>query len=379
MKSKVVIVGGGVAALEAALILSDLAGDRAGVEIYSARDDFVYRPHAVGRPFGAAPLKTYDLGALARRCGAELHTDNIVSVDESTRLATTFEGVSVPYDYLVYAAGAGRHSSIPGVTTFWGIADVTDVDEVIGRFRNGQIRSVAFTMPSVGEWSLPMYELALLTDAELTRAGVEDHELTVVTPEDAPLRLFGRAASDAVAALLEERGIEVIAETHPVRFQEGRLHVVPEAGLDFDEVIGLPRLERRAVPGLITDSDGFVRVDDHCRVFNRERIYAAGDTTSFPVKQGGIAAQQADVAAEAIAAELGVPIEPSAFDPILRGVLWTGYEPLYLQGWLEGGHGESSTLSTEPPWEGGKDKIVARALTPFLAEVDADYAVAARS
>jgi sulfide:quinone oxidoreductase len=379
MKAKVVIVGGGVAALEAALILGDLAGDRARVDIYSARDEFVYRPHAVGRPFGAAPLKTYDLGALARRCGAELHTDNVVSVDDSARLATTFGGVSVPYDYLVYAAGAGRRSAIPGAATFWGIAEATDVDDLIGRFRNGQIRRVAFTMPSVGEWSLPMYELALMTDAELTRAGVGDYELTVVTPEDAPLRLFGRGAGDAVATLLKERGIEVIAETHAVRFHEGRLYVVPDATLDVDEVISLPRLEPRAVEGLITDSDGFVRVDDHCRVFNRERIYAAGDTTSFPVKQGGIAAQQADVAAEAIAAELGVPIEPSVFDPVLRGVLWTGYEPLYLQGWLEGGHGESSTLSTEPPWKGGKDKIVARALTSFLAEVDADHDLAARS
>ncbi|MBS1881638.1 MAG: NAD(P)/FAD-dependent oxidoreductase [Actinobacteria bacterium] len=379
MKARVVIVGGGVAALEAALILRDLAGERAEVEIYSARNDFVYRPYAVGKPFGSAVLKTYDLGALARRCGAELHTDNIVSVDDSARLATTYGGISVPYDYLIYAAGAGRHSSVPGATTFWGIADVTDVEAVIGRFKDGQIRRAAFTMPSVGEWSLPMYELALLTEAELSRAGIADHELTVVTPEDAPLRLFGRGAGDAVATLLEERGIEVILGTHPVRFHDGRLQVAPDRALEFDEVISLPHLEPRAVPGLIVDSDGFVRVDDHCRAFDRERIYAAGDTTSFPVKQGGIAAQQADVAAEAIAAGLGVPIEPSAFDPILRGVLWTGYEPLYLQGWLEGEHGETSTLSIEPPWKGGKDKIVARALTSFLAEVDADHAVAVRS
>ncbi|MBS1888757.1 MAG: FAD-dependent oxidoreductase [Actinobacteria bacterium] len=370
MKAKVVIVGGGVAALEAALVLRDLAGDRAALEIYSARNDFVYRPYAVGRPFGSAALKTYDLGALARRCGAELHTDNIVSVDESARLATTYAGVSVPYDYLVYAAGAGRNSQVPGATTFWGIAEVADVEVVIGRLKDRRIRRAAFTMPSVAEWSLPMYELALLTEAELSRAGVADCELTIVTPEDAPLRLFGRGASDGVARLLEERGIEVILGTHPVRFHEGRLQVVPDASLDFDEVISLPRLEPRTVAGLTPDSDGFVRVDDHCRVFNRERIYAAGDTTSFPVKQGGIAAQQADVAAEAIAADLGVPINPSAFDPILRGVLWTGYEPLYLQGWLAGGHGETSTLSTEPPWEGGTDKIVARALTSFLAEVD---------
>ncbi|MGH2936753.1 MAG: NAD(P)/FAD-dependent oxidoreductase [Solirubrobacterales bacterium] len=378
MKEKVVIVGGGVAALEAALILHDLAGDRAAVEIYAARNDFVYRPYAVGKPFGSAVLKTYDLPALARRCGSEFHPDSIVSVDASARLATTFQGSSVPYDHLLFAAGASRQWPVPGATTFWGIADATDVEEVIGRFKARQIRRAAFTMPSGGGWSLPMYELALLTEAELSRAGVEDHELTVVTPEDAPLQLFGRGVSEAVATLLEQRGIEVISGTHPVGFHGGRLQVAPEARLDFDEVISLPRLEGQAVSGLIHDSDGFVRIDDHCRALHRERIYAAGDTTSFPVKQGGIAAQQADVAAEAIAAELGVPIEPSAFDPILRAVLWTGYEPLYLQGRLGGGHGETSILSTEPPWKGGTDKIVARRLTSFLAEVDADHDVGAR-
>ncbi|MBS1879221.1 MAG: FAD-dependent oxidoreductase [Actinobacteria bacterium] len=379
MKARVVIVGGGVASLEAALTLRELAGDRAAVEIYSARSDFVYRPYAVGKPFGSAVLKTYDLPALVQRCGAELHTDSIVAVDAGARLASTYDGVSIAYDYLIFAAGASRQWPIPGATTFWGIAEVSDVEEVMARFEAGEIRRVAFTMPGVESWPLPMYELALLAEAELSRAGVENAELTVVTPEDAPLQVFGRGASEAVATLLAERGVEVISGTHPVRFHGGRLQVAPGDSLRFDAVISLPRLEGRAVRGLLHDSKGFVRIDDHCRVLNRERVYAAGDTTTFPVKQGGIAAQQADVAAEAIAAELGVPIEPRRFDPILRGVLWTGHEALFLQGWLGGGHGETSTLSEAPPWDEGEDKIVARRLAPFLAAIDAEHDVAVRA
>ena len=379
MKARVMIVGGGVAALEAALTLRELAGERAAVEIYSARPEFVYRPYAVGKPFGSAALKTYDLPALAQRCGAGYHAETIAAVDAGARLATTYDGVSVPYDYLLLAAGASRQWPVPGATTFWGIADVSDVEEVMDRFKSGEVRRAAFTTPGVESWALPMYELALLADAELSRQGIEDAELTVVTPEDAPLQLFGRGASEGVAELLAKRGIEVVTGTHPVRFRDGQLQVVPTASLRFDTVISLPRLEGRSVRGVLHDPHGFVRIDDHCRVLERERIYAAGDTTSFPVKQGGIAAQQADVAAESIAAELGVAIEPQSFDPVLRGVLWTGYEPMYLQGWLGGGHGETSTFSAEPPWEGAQDKIVARRLAPFLAEVDADHEVAVRS
>lgn len=378
MKARVVIVGGGVAALEAALALRELAAERVTVDIYSPRRDFAYRPYAVGEPFGAAAAKKYDLAALATRCHAGFHQDSIASVDPDSRLATTHDGLSVPYDYLLVAVGARRFWPVPGATTFWGIADAHDLEQVLSGLRAGEVHRVALTAPGHETWSLPLYELALLAEAELRREGAEDVELTVVTPEDAPLQVFGRGASEAVAALLEERGIAVVPGTHPVRFKDGQLQAVPTRSLAFDEVISLPRLEGSPLRGLLHDPNGFVRIDEHCRVLERERIYAAGDVTNFPVKQGGIAAQQADVAAEAIAAELGVAIEPQAFDPILRGVLWTGGRPLYLQGWLEGGHGETSTLTESPPWDDGDDKIVARRLTRFLAQVDADHEVALR-
>lgn len=379
MKARVVIVGGGVASLEAALALQELAGERAAVEIYSPRPEFVYRPYAVGEPFGKARVKTYGLASLAERCGAELHASSIASVDTKARLATTHDGVSASYDHLILAAGAARQWPVPGATTFWGIADAGGVDDVMERIRSGEARRVAFTMPGIDSWALPMYELALLTEAQVADEGTEGVELTIVTPEDGPLQLFGRGASEAVAALLAERGIEVVTRTHPVRFADGRLQTVPGEALAFDEVISLPRLEGRTVRGVLHDPDGFARVDEHCRVLKEERIYAAGDVSSFPVKQGGIAAQQADVAAESIAAELGAPLVPRTFDPVLRGVLWTGRAPVYLQGWLAGGHGETSTLSAQPPWQEGAGKIVARYLTPFLAGIDADHEVAVRA
>jgi hypothetical protein len=51
---------------------------------------------------------------------------------------------------------------------------------------------------------------------------------------------------------------------------------------------------------------------------------------------------------------------------VLRGVLWTGGESRYLQGWLTGGHGEISEMTEEPPWPEQDAKIVSRYLTPFL-------------
>lgn len=377
MKSRVLIAGGGVASIEAALALRDLAGDRVDVGIFSPRRDFVYRPYAVGEPYGTAHVARYDLGDLAARCGATFHQDSIASIDAEARLATTHDGERYSYDYLIVASGAQLLWPVPGAITFWGIADELDVQKVMERLHSGEIHSLAFTMPGVESWALPLYELALLAESELSKAGIHGVKLTVVTPEDGPLQIFGRRVSELMGALLSERGIEVVKGTHPVRFENGQLRTVPGDHVDVDAVVSLPKLEGRRIRGVPHDPDGFVQIDEHCRVLQRDRMFAAGDVTNFPVKQGGIATQQADVIAEAIAADVGVEIDPQPFDPILRGVLWTGEEPRYLQGWIGGGHGETSSLTAEPPWDTAEGKIVGRYMTDFIAEVSPEPTVSA--
>lgn len=368
MSARVLIAGGGVAALEAAIALHEMAGERVEVEICSPREDFIYRPFAVAEPYGASRVMRYDLAELAERCGASYHRATIGSVDGEAQRAHTHDDEEIAYDYLIVACGTRLLASVPGAVIFWGVADDGRVQDVVRDLREGKLGRVAFTMPGGGTWALPMYELALLAESELSKQGVEGASLVVVTPEDAPLNLFGRAVSERVTALLAERGIEVVTGAMPIHFEDGVLSCSPRAGIEADAVLSLPRMEGRRVGGVPYDLAGFIPVDDHGRVRGMPHAYAAGDATTFPVKQGGVATQQADVAAEAIAAELGCDVAAKPLDPILRGVLWTGAKPLYLSGYLSGGHGETSSASDEPPWEGGEeDKLVGRYLTPFFA------------
>jgi sulfide:quinone oxidoreductase len=369
MSARVLIAGGGVAALEAAIALDDLAGDRAEVAIYSPREEFVYRPFAVAEPYGASSPLRYDLAELAERCRASFHRATIASVDGEAQHARTQDGEEIAYDYLIVACGTRLLASVPGAVIFWGVADDGRVQDVVRGLREGKLRRVAFTMPGGGTWALPMYELALLAESEQSKRGVEGASLVIVTPEDAPLHLFGRVVSERVAELLAERGIEVVTGAVPIHFEEGSLAVSPRGAIEADAALSLPRMEGRRIGGVPHDLAGFVPVDDHGRVRGMTRAYAAGDATTFPVKQGGIATQQADAVAEAIAAELGADVDPRPLDPTLRGVLWTGGEPLYLSGYLAGGRGETSTASAEPPWDDATEgKIVSRYLSPFLTE-----------
>ncbi len=370
--AKVLIAGGGVGALETAIALHDLVGERARVEICAGRGDFVYRPFAVGEPYGASRVIRYGLERLSDLCGAEFRLENIAAVDPALHLATSHDGAEIPYDYLVVACGSRLLWSIPGATTFWGVPDEGEMREVVSRLREGRLRRLVFTMPGGHGWALPAYELALFAATELERSGNGGTRLTIVTPEDAPLQIFGRRAAEQVAELLAQHGIEVLTGTHPVRYDNGALAVVPGGEIEADAVVSLPRLEGRHIEGLPYDPEGFIPVDDHARVAGLADVFAVGDVTNFPVKQGGIATQQADVAAEAIALELGAEVEANPLDPVLRGVLWTGSKPRYLFGWLGGGHGETSIASERPPWPiDNPSKLIGRYLTPFLSQLEA--------
>ena len=93
--SKVLIVGSGVGAIEAALALHDLAGDRVRTEICTGRGDFVYRPFAVGEPYGASRVLRYSLEGLAEGCGAEFRQENVAAIDPARRCATTHDGAEI--------------------------------------------------------------------------------------------------------------------------------------------------------------------------------------------------------------------------------------------------------------------------------------------
>jgi sulfide:quinone oxidoreductase len=371
VSARVLIAGGGVAALEAAIALQDLAGSRVETDVFSPREDFVYRPFAVSEPYGVEHAMRHDLRRLLKRCEARLHRSSIAVVDGEKQRARTHDGAEVPYDHLIVATGTRLLAGVSGAVTFWGVPEDPRINELIAGLRRGELSRLAFTMPSGGTWALPLYELALMTDSELSKARVHA-SLLVVTPEEAPLAVFGRGAAERVGELLAGREIEVMTGATPVRFSDGVLTVSPSASVEAEAVISMPTMEGRQIAGIPHDLNGFIAVDAHCRIRGMKNVYAAGDVTQFPVKQGGLATQQADVAAEAIAAELGCDVPANSFEPVLRGVLWTGAEPLFLSGYPTGGHGEDSTATGEPPWAGDEEgKLVGRYITPFFADLPA--------
>jgi sulfide:quinone oxidoreductase len=367
---KVLIAGGGVAALEAMLALRSLVDDRLEVELMAPQRDFVYRPLAVAEPFGLGGVKRFDLAALADGVGATYRSDALEAVEPAQRVIKTRAGRGLTYEALLIACGARMREAIPGAITFWGTGDASRFRALLEELEMGAVREVVFCMPGRAGWPLPLYELALMTAAHLAKRESGESRLTIATPEESPLELFGARASAAVRDLLQSRGIGLCCSCYPVEVDSKGLRIAPGGHLSADRVIATPRLEGPRLEGVPEDADGFIPTDSFGRVGGLENasVFAAGDATSFPVKQGGLAAQQADAAAEMIAADAGAPVDPTPFHPVLRGLLLTGAEPSYLRAEITGGHGETSVADSEALWW-PPSKIAGRYLAPHLASL----------
>jgi sulfide:quinone oxidoreductase len=353
------------------LALRELAGERVNTTLLAPEPGFVYRPLRVREPFGY-PAKTYPLQDIARDVGAELISDAFERLDGYRSVVHTDGGAELEYDALVLAIGAHLEPAFSHGATI----DEARLDEQLGGLihdvEDGRVRSIAFVAPSPMPWPLPNYELALMTAGRARELGVE-LSVTIVTPEDAPLAIFGPAASEAVNELLERRGVDVLLSHLGDVAAPGTVSIQPgHRTLEVDRVVALPRLSGPFTPG-VPDSicAGFIPIDSYCRVPALQHVWAVGDATEFPIKHGGIASQQADTAATGIAALAGAPVELEPFRPEVHAVLLGGDRPLSLSARMRvtGEYDSNSEVSETPTWSASA-KITARYLAPYLEARD---------
>ncbi len=358
-----------------ALALAHLAPERTDVTLIAPNPEFVYRPMTVREPFAGGTADRYSLQRIATDASAELLAGELDWIDPERQTIHTKTGEAIEYDALVLALGAHVHPRYKHAITI----DDRHMDEtlhgLIQDIEGGYIHSLAFVAADRMAWPLPLYELALMTAGRAYDMGVE-LSTAIITPEDSPLAVFGSTASKAVAELLGKASIQTINTPHVEVPSPGEVVIAAgERHLRVDRVIALPELYGPSPCGAsrwastVSSASTLMGV---CPVWSA--IYAAGDATDFPVKHGGIAAQQADVVAQSIAALAGAAVTPELFHPVIHGMLLTGEEPVYLTAEIVGDHRPNSKISDTPTWS-PPSKIVARYLAPYLEALDHELVV----
>ena len=282
--------------------------------------------------------------ASPRPSSARFTLGELASVDAAARIARTNHGAEIAYDALVIACGALPRPRLSGALTFRGPADSDAFRRLLDEARTGLVRSIAFTLPVLGVWPLPLYELALLT-AHRARTTRQQRRPSLVTPEPSPMSIFGTppATPFANCSPSEDR---LYTGSYPIRHHDGDLEFVPDGAVAAERVVSLPRLEGLRILGIPQDDDGFIATDLSGRVRGLDERLRRRRHHRLP----GQAGRNRDAAGrcrghEAIAARAGA----AGAGPTLRAgaarLLLTGDSPRYLRSELGGREGDTGTIS----------------------------------
>jgi sulfide:quinone oxidoreductase len=366
---RVVIAGGGVAALETLIGLRARARGRLDVTLVSPRSDFVYRPLEVGEPFGLGSARRYRLPELSEEQDATFRPAALARVEPEDRVAILDSGERVAYDVLVIAVGARAVPAYEHGVTFDRQLEASAFDEALADLSAGLAGGVAIVVPPEAAWALPAYEVALMTAAWRPLSRAPQMRVTLITAERDPLEVFGHRVSAGVSEILARAGVGVIAGTRAQLESDTALRAASGRWITADRIVSLPVAAGLRIPGVPCDAGGFIDTDQHGRVKGLDRVYAAGDGTTGRIKQGGLAAQQADAVVEHIAGLTRGDVLSHPPARVLRGLLRTEDGPRYLRAELRDPDG-TSTLSAAPLWW-PPSKIASIWLSPKLALLDA--------
>ena len=325
-------------AWRALIALRALVGDRVAVTLVSQDDWLVDRPLTVAEPFGFGSAARHPLPEIAAEFDAGFVHATVTAVASAEHRVSCAGGPNLDFDTLILAPGARTRPPVADAIAFGLPRSSRAVKDMLSRLRSGEVRSAAFVAPSrVGVALAAVRTRAHDRDASSHGARWKEAGLRLVTPEDRPLTLFGDQGSESVGRQLAAAGIEFIGATRAtVRGGDVTLGATGDS-VAVDCVVTLPLMRGPGLPGVpATQPDDFIPVDEYGRVEGLADVYAAGDAVDFPVKQGGLAAQQADAVAAHVAARHGARVDAAPFRPVLRGMLLTGGEPRFMRSGVPG-------------------------------------------
>ena len=367
---QVVVCGAGIAGIEGLLRLRRLAGDQVDITLLSPNADLIYPPSLVLAAFQSLPARRFPIERIVADTGVSWVRDRLSWVDRNARIVHSSGGHPLPYDALLLAVGGRRRPVNTHMDAFPNGENSASFREIVNDVVAGTITDLAFVVPPGPSWPLPLYELALLTAQRSERA--REPNISLITPERAPLHVFGAPVADIVTRLLFEAGVTLHCSTtvempaaQQLILKPGRIELHPQ------RTVTLPRITGPDIPGLPGEAlHRFLDVDEHCRVGRTDgRIFAAGDGTSFPIKHGAVAVQQADTAAAGIAHLAGTGPPSLPLHVVIRAALITGRTPLYLSANVIAGQGWGTRVYPQPPWP-ADEMIIADELGPYLKAME---------
>ena len=323
----VVVLGGGIGGIVAARELRRRAPRDTRITLVDREPAFTFSPSLLWLMSGGRNLQQISRSRerLARK-GVDLAIGEVEGLDvEGQRVRVG--GSDIAFNHLVIALGYQPAPELmPGLPE--GAIDIYAPDGALaaGRALRGLERGRVIVLIAKLPYKCPAApnEAAFLAEAILRRTGSRA-TVALYTPEPYPMPTAGETLGKALAAMLEQRGIELhtgrSAEAVDARSKE----LILEGGerVGYDLLLAVPPHRTAHVvraSGLSNDA-GFIAPDPATLATQAAGVYALGDVTQIPIaggkflpKAGVFAKAQAKVIARRIADELGGRESRATFD-----------------------------------------------------------------
>jgi len=323
MSSKsVVILGGGLAGLEAAIYYRKEGFE---VELISERPYLFIFPIAIWIPVGTSTFEdvAFPLDTLAARHGFTLTIDRVLSLKAHDHSFILEKGGERKADHLVIALGASkmRHEGIEHTLSICGAPEQSvllkeRIDALVAK-GGGKIAFGFGGNPNdpSGVRGGPGFELFFNLHHHLKKLGIRDKfEMTFFAPMPQPGARMGEKALTLMESMFKRNRFASRYGKKITRFEESAVVFEDGTTLESDLTMFIPAGDGL---GFIKESDlpqnkaGFIEINDFCEIKGVKGWYAIGDSAAlegpqWKAKQGHIAEVMARNTAHNNAITLGL-------------------------------------------------------------------------
>ena len=295
MPARVVIIGGGVGGTLTANLLSKELGKNARITIVDPTGMHAYQPGFLYAALGQANGRWLARDErLLLRGDVELIIDAAAHIDPGASVVDLARGASIPYDFLVLAAGARLvPEQVPGMLEgaydFYSLDGALRLREALRSFKGGRIligiAGIPYKCPPA-----PV-EFTLMLDRYLRERGIrEKSEVTLLSPLNRAFTI--ESASKLVQPIMEKRGIELATffNVESVDPSAGTVESLEGEKREYDLLVLVPPHRGQAFveSSGLAGPGGWIPTDPRTLQHKQQsRIFAIGDGTDLPISKSG--------------------------------------------------------------------------------------------
>jgi sulfide:quinone oxidoreductase len=296
MATKVLVLGGNFAGINAALHVKHALEGEVAVTVVSASDEFLFNPSLIWLPFGKRSAEdiTFPLEPLFDEHNVEFVHQAATNIDPVAQAVTVSDGRVFNYDYLIIATGYKNDmAAVPGLAdgnavTITTLPEAERAGEAWKKFLADPGDVVIGATQSAGCFGAA-YEYLFNFSYQLKKAGLKDQvKLTYVTSEPF-LGHFGIGGlphgEKLLNMFLDKEGITAVTNVGMDYVDQGMVKLADGRELPNKYAMIIPPFVGQDVVAKspLSDPKGYVKVRDTWQSKDFDNVYAAGIAAAVPV------------------------------------------------------------------------------------------------